>query len=272
MDICEVIMERNRHDSEKSCSTTLQYHDLEAAEALVCMSSWVQRSPKPRPLTPTSDSCDSLSLHHEILESPKDLASLSSLVSFKDQEMLLFSCFKAFAIAFRIWVGRQKCSHCENTKELKIKITELEKRSMLTDLIFSFTPVHDTTTQPQLCRDLDHICCRHHHASSGCCGPQTECPTAQNVPGTEQQCSGPQQLTCWQHSIAAKHFFTTLWATCIMQGHGHQCHTAYRRYTSRSPQSLINHSTGEARSTKKSCAAAWSQCPGYNTDWNADMQ
>ncbi|KAG9282941.1 Krueppel-like factor 11 [Astyanax mexicanus] len=80
MDICEVIMERNRKDSEKSCSTTLQYHDLEAAEALVCMSSWVQRSPKPRPLTPTSDSCDSLSLHHEIpLESPKDLVSLSSL-------------------------------------------------------------------------------------------------------------------------------------------------------------------------------------------------
>ncbi|XP_017536989.1 Krueppel-like factor 11a [Pygocentrus nattereri] len=79
MDICEVIMERNRHDNEKSCSTTLQYHDLEAAEALVCMSSWVQRSPKPRPLTPTSDSCDSLSLHHETLESPKDLVSLSSL-------------------------------------------------------------------------------------------------------------------------------------------------------------------------------------------------
>ena len=84
MDICEVIMERNRHDNDKSCSTTLQYHDLEAAEALVCMSSWIQRSPKPRPLTPTSDSCDSLSLHHEALESPKDLVSLSSLVSFKN--------------------------------------------------------------------------------------------------------------------------------------------------------------------------------------------
>ncbi|XP_066533208.1 Krueppel-like factor 11a [Hoplias malabaricus] len=79
MDICEVIMERNRHDSEKSCFTTLQYHDLEAAEALVYMSALVERSPKPRPLTPTSDSCDSLSLLQENLENPKDLVSLSSL-------------------------------------------------------------------------------------------------------------------------------------------------------------------------------------------------
>lgn len=81
MDICEVMMERNRHDSEKSCSSTLEYNDLEAAEALVCMSSWVQRTHKPRPLTPTSDSCDSLPLQTELNESPKDLVSLSSLVS-----------------------------------------------------------------------------------------------------------------------------------------------------------------------------------------------
>ncbi|XP_056620621.1 Krueppel-like factor 11a [Triplophysa dalaica] len=79
VDICEVMMERNRHDSEKSCSSTLEYNDLEAAEALVCMSSWVQRTHKPRPLTPTSDSCDSLPLQTEIIESPKDLVSLSSL-------------------------------------------------------------------------------------------------------------------------------------------------------------------------------------------------
>ncbi|XP_056096084.1 Krueppel-like factor 11a [Rhinichthys klamathensis goyatoka] len=79
VDICEVMMERNRHDSEKSCSSTLEYNDLEAAEALVCMSSWVQRTHKPRPLTPTSDSCDSLALQPELTESPKDLVSLSSL-------------------------------------------------------------------------------------------------------------------------------------------------------------------------------------------------
>lgn len=79
VDICEVMMERNRHDSEKSCSSTLEYNDLEAAEALVCMSSWVQRTHKPRPLTPTSDSCDSLPMLTEIIESPKDLVSLSSL-------------------------------------------------------------------------------------------------------------------------------------------------------------------------------------------------
>lgn len=81
MDICEAMMERNRHDSEKSCSSTLEYNDLEAAEALVCMSSWVQRTHKPRPLTPTSDSCDSLPLQPELNESSKDLVSLSSLVS-----------------------------------------------------------------------------------------------------------------------------------------------------------------------------------------------
>ncbi|XP_060772114.1 Krueppel-like factor 11a [Neoarius graeffei] len=77
--ICEVMMERNGYTDGKPCSSTLEYHDLEAAEALVCMSSWVQRSHKARPLTPTSDSCDSLSLHPETLESPKDLVSLSSL-------------------------------------------------------------------------------------------------------------------------------------------------------------------------------------------------
>ncbi|CAK6956942.1 Krueppel-like factor 11b [Scomber scombrus] len=85
---------RRRHDSEQSvssgtsnCSSALEYTDLEAAEALVCMSSWGQGhflasnrpSPcKPRPLTPASDSCDSL-LPPELPEPPKDFVSLSSL-------------------------------------------------------------------------------------------------------------------------------------------------------------------------------------------------
>ncbi|XP_076021701.1 Krueppel-like factor 11 [Genypterus blacodes] len=85
---------RRRHDSEQSiCSgvsggtTVLEYTDLEAAEALVCMSSWGQghflggnRSIpcKPRPLTPASDSCDSL-LPIELPEPAKDFVSLSSL-------------------------------------------------------------------------------------------------------------------------------------------------------------------------------------------------
>lgn len=78
-DIRVVMMERNRDDSEQSCCSTLEYHDLEAAEALVSMSSWRERSLKPRPLTPTSDSCDSLPQHSEINDSPKDLIALSSL-------------------------------------------------------------------------------------------------------------------------------------------------------------------------------------------------
>ncbi|XP_074471496.1 Krueppel-like factor 11a [Sebastes fasciatus] len=60
----------------KSC---IEYHDLEAAEALVSMSFWGQRSHKPRPLTPTSDSCDSIHLHPEGGDTPKDLIALSSL-------------------------------------------------------------------------------------------------------------------------------------------------------------------------------------------------
>ncbi|XP_036405139.1 Krueppel-like factor 11a [Megalops cyprinoides] len=78
MDIYESIMERKRHDSEQSSCSVLEYHDLEAAEALVCMSSWGQRSHRPRPLTPTSDSCDSL-LHPDPADPPKDFVSLSSL-------------------------------------------------------------------------------------------------------------------------------------------------------------------------------------------------
>lgn len=57
----------------------IEYHDLEAAEALVSMSFWGQRSHKPRPLTPTSDSCDSIQLHPEGGDAPKDLIALSSL-------------------------------------------------------------------------------------------------------------------------------------------------------------------------------------------------
>lgn len=83
---------RRRHDSEHSVSSGtsgLDYTDLEAAEALVCMSSWGQghflgstrlNPCKPRPLTPASDSCDSLLLP-ELPEPPKDFVSLSSLVS-----------------------------------------------------------------------------------------------------------------------------------------------------------------------------------------------
>ncbi|XP_014327875.1 Krueppel-like factor 11 isoform X1 [Xiphophorus maculatus] len=57
----------------------VEYHDLEAAEALVSMSFWCQQPPKPRPLTPTSDSCDSIQLHPEGGDVPKDLIALSSL-------------------------------------------------------------------------------------------------------------------------------------------------------------------------------------------------
>lgn len=59
---------------------SVEHHDLEAAEALVSMSFWGQRLHKPRPLTPTSDSCDSIHLHLEGGEPVKDLIALSSLV------------------------------------------------------------------------------------------------------------------------------------------------------------------------------------------------
>ncbi|XP_072313343.1 Krueppel-like factor 11b [Eucyclogobius newberryi] len=78
---CGPQLKRRRHDSEQSgAGTGLEYTDLEAAEALVCMSSW-GHAPllrKPRPLTPASDSCDSV-LPPEMSESPKDFVSLSSL-------------------------------------------------------------------------------------------------------------------------------------------------------------------------------------------------
>ncbi|XP_030578189.1 Krueppel-like factor 11a isoform X2 [Archocentrus centrarchus] len=57
----------------------IEYHDLEAAEALVSMSFLGQGTHKPRPLTPTSDSCDSIQLHPEGGDTPKDLIALSSL-------------------------------------------------------------------------------------------------------------------------------------------------------------------------------------------------
>lgn len=83
MDIYESIRERQRHDSERSTCSTLEQNDIEAVEALVCMSSWGQRSQKGdilkiRPLTPFSDSGD-FTMHTEAAsELPKDY--LSTLV------------------------------------------------------------------------------------------------------------------------------------------------------------------------------------------------
>ncbi|KAM9067818.1 Krueppel-like factor 11 isoform X1 [Sarcophilus harrisii] len=86
MDICESILERKRHDSERSTCSVLEQTDMEAVEALVCMSSWGQRSQKSdllkiRPLTPVSDSGDFTALHGEaaVSELPKDFHSLSTL-------------------------------------------------------------------------------------------------------------------------------------------------------------------------------------------------
>ncbi|KFO75230.1 Krueppel-like factor 11, partial [Cuculus canorus] len=83
VDIYESIRERHRHDSERSTCSTLEQNDIEAVEALVCMSSWGQRSQKGdilkiRPLTPFSDSGD-FTMHAEATsELPKDY--LSTLV------------------------------------------------------------------------------------------------------------------------------------------------------------------------------------------------
>lgn len=88
MDICESILERKRHDSERSTCSILEQNDMEAVEALVCMSSWGQRSQKGdllkiRPLTPVSDSGDVSTIVHvdaATTELPKDFHSLSTLV------------------------------------------------------------------------------------------------------------------------------------------------------------------------------------------------
>lgn len=64
---------------------SIEHHDLEAAEALVSMSFWGQKLHVPRPLTPTSDSCDSIHLQPEGGDVAKDLISLSSLVRHVDQ-------------------------------------------------------------------------------------------------------------------------------------------------------------------------------------------
>ncbi|XP_061075209.1 Krueppel-like factor 11 [Conger conger] len=75
-DSCGLIMHRKRRGSAQSCRSLQEHNDLEAAEALVCMSAWGHRSQ--RPLTPTSDSCDSLP-QPDPAEPLKDFVSFSSL-------------------------------------------------------------------------------------------------------------------------------------------------------------------------------------------------
>ncbi|XP_063771497.1 Krueppel-like factor 11 isoform X2 [Pseudophryne corroboree] len=84
MDICESILERKRHDSERSSCSTLEQNDFEAVEALVCMSSWGQRCQKwdalkMRPLTPASDSSDYMIQCDPCPVMSKDFHSLSTL-------------------------------------------------------------------------------------------------------------------------------------------------------------------------------------------------
>ncbi|XP_048209382.1 Krueppel-like factor 11 [Perognathus longimembris pacificus] len=87
MDICESILERKRPDSERSSCSILEQTDIEAVEALVCMSSWGQRAQrgdllKLRPLTPISDSGDVSSgvlMDAAVPELPKDFHSFSTL-------------------------------------------------------------------------------------------------------------------------------------------------------------------------------------------------
>ncbi|KAM6149955.1 Krueppel-like factor 11 [Erethizon dorsatum] len=87
MDICESILERKRHDSERSVCSILEQTDMEAVEALVCMSSWGQRAQngdllKIRPLTPVSDSSDVAAtalVDAAVPELPKDFHSFSTL-------------------------------------------------------------------------------------------------------------------------------------------------------------------------------------------------
>ncbi|OXB62288.1 UNVERIFIED_CONTAM: hypothetical protein H355_006883 [Colinus virginianus] len=80
VDIYESIRERQRHDSERSTCSALEQNDIEAVEALVCMSSWGQRLQKGdilkiRPLTPFSDPGD-FTMHAEATsELPKDYLS-----------------------------------------------------------------------------------------------------------------------------------------------------------------------------------------------------
>ncbi|XP_076415068.1 Krueppel-like factor 11 isoform X1 [Peromyscus maniculatus bairdii] len=81
MDICESILERKRHDSERSTCSVLEQTDIEAVEALVCMSSWGQRS-QTRPLTPVSDSGDvttTVLMDTVAPDLPKDFHSFSTL-------------------------------------------------------------------------------------------------------------------------------------------------------------------------------------------------
>jgi krueppel-like factor 10/11 len=88
MDIYESILERKRHDSERSTCSILEQTDIEAVEALVCMSSWGQRSLKGdllkiRPLTPVSDSGavpTTVLMDTTAPELPKDFHSFSTLV------------------------------------------------------------------------------------------------------------------------------------------------------------------------------------------------
>ncbi|XP_005998738.1 Krueppel-like factor 11a [Latimeria chalumnae] len=83
-DIYETILERKRHDSETSSSSTLEQNDIEAVEALLCMSSWGQRAQKGdvlkiRPLTPASDSSDFMLQGESTPDATKDFHSFSLL-------------------------------------------------------------------------------------------------------------------------------------------------------------------------------------------------
>ncbi|NXN35751.1 KLF11 factor, partial [Rhinoptilus africanus] len=117
VDIYESIRERQRHDSERSTCSTLEQNDIEAVEALVCMSSWGQRSQKGdilkiRPLTPFSDSGD-FTMHAEATsELPKDyLSTLCFNLAGKDS-LLVCPCVQ--------WLWCSQCCVCTWNSEVGV--------------------------------------------------------------------------------------------------------------------------------------------------------
>ncbi|XP_004686133.1 PREDICTED: Krueppel-like factor 11 [Condylura cristata] len=87
VDMCESILERQQHGSERSACGVLEQTDMEAVEALVCMSSWGRRAQKgellrARPLTPASDAGDGAVCAVDaeaVPEPPRDCHSLATL-------------------------------------------------------------------------------------------------------------------------------------------------------------------------------------------------
>ncbi|XP_056344034.1 Krueppel-like factor 11 [Oenanthe melanoleuca] len=171
VDIYESLRERQRHDSERSTCSTLEQNDIEAVEALVCMSSWGQRSQKGdilkiRPLTPFSDSGDCTMHAEAAAELPKDY--LATLCMTPPQSPDFVEMSAATLLSSQVTYSKPRTVMASTAACSVTSVTAASPITKLSVLSVGQQPATSESSAPQPCRAMATSVIRHTGDGSAC--------------------------------------------------------------------------------------------------------